>query len=76
MTDNPLNFLHYKRGSQRKDAKLTEDDVRLIRAMIEERRLLKEQLQRITSQRIAEKFEVSINTIYSISQEKAWLHVD
>lgn len=76
MKDNPLNSLHYKRGSERKDAKLTENDVRLIREMLDERKRLKSQLKLISSKTLAEKFEVSVHTIHAISQEKTWLHVD
>lgn len=52
--------------SRHSTAKLTEDDVVLIRALLEEG---------LTPMQIAEKFEVTKHTIYRIQRKEIWDHV-
>jgi len=75
MIDDPLNRLSVTRGSQRYNAKLTEEDVTLIRQLIRDREHHREQLRRLTNRAIAEKFDVTHSCIDKISAGEAWIHV-
>jgi len=63
-----------RRGSQLTWSKLTEEDVALIRAMVEEREEMKQKLRNVTNAKIAEKFGVHIRTIDRITQGRGWSH--
>ncbi len=56
------------------NAKLTEDDVRLIRALVEERAMHLAEARKLTDAAIAEKFEVHPNTIWKVYRT-SWTHV-
>jgi hypothetical protein len=75
MKDDVLNRTKVKRGSQLPWAKLTEDDVALIRAMVDEREATKARLRDVTNAKIAEKFGVHVRTIDRVTTGEGWGHV-
>ncbi len=75
MIDNPLNRLACKRGSQLPWAKLDEQKVADIMALIERRDELKAELREMTNAAIAKRYGVHIRTIDRISNGEAWGHV-
>ena len=75
MTDNPLNRLHCKRGSQLPQAKLDEDDVAQIRELVRHRDRLLAEARTLRNADIAEKFGVAKCTIDKIVYCGGWGHV-
>lgn len=75
MVDDPLNRLAVKRGSELPHAKLTEDDVRLILALVAERDELRRRAKQLTNREIAKKFGVHRRTVDKISAGETWIHV-
>lgn len=75
MKDNPLNRTKARRGEQLSHAKLTDDDVRLIRDFVDEREKLKARLKGMTNASIAEKFGVHTRTIDRVTTGENWGHV-
>ena len=75
MTDNPLNRTKVKRGSGLPHSKLTEEDVILIRELINQRNELLAQSRSLSNAIIAEKFGVHCRTIDRISSGENWIHV-
>ena len=73
--DDPLNRLKVKRGSELPWAKLTEQDIQLIRELVEERERLKAQARALTNARIAEKFGVHVRTVDRVTAGETWGHV-
>ena len=63
------------RGSRHWNAKLTEEDVELILALNSERLRLKEELSRVTTTAMADKFGVSVSVICRIASGHDWTHV-
>ena len=63
------------RGSKHWNSKLTEEDVELILALNQERLRLKEELSRVTTTAMAEKFGVSGSVICRICSGNDWVHV-
>jgi len=55
--------------------KLTEDDVRLIYALIDERNRLMKQAKDLSNAKIAEKFEVDKTTIGKLERGEIWTDV-
>ena len=55
--------------------KLTEDDVRLIRAMHDERKRLAKDMSELTCNAIANKFDISPSTVHEITSGYIWKHV-
>jgi len=55
--------------------KLTEDDVRLIRALCDERDILLAQAAKVSDRKLAEKFEVAPSTIYAVAKRQKWASV-
>jgi len=70
-----MSILHVKRGSELPWAKLTEEDVSLIRELVRERDALKAQLRELTNAKIAEKFGVHVRTIDRVTTYEGWRHV-
>lgn len=70
-----MSILHVKRGSELPWAKLTEEDVSLIRELVREREALKAQLRELTNAKIAEKFGVHVRTIDRVTTYEGWRHV-
>lgn len=72
-TDRP----YLPRGSKHHNAKITEDDVRLIIELDRERRRAKEKLDSLSQRAIAEKFGISKQRVWEIvnSRDGAWGHV-
>ena len=68
----PINPI---RGSAHCNAKLTEDDVRLILSAADERKKLLAEAYQLSNSKLAEKFEVSKHTVEKISQGRSWAHV-
>jgi len=62
-------------GSMNYFAKLTEEDVMLIRELIKEREEARKKASSLSNKKIAEKFEVSQWTINLISAGRTWTHV-
>lgn len=62
-------------GARNANAKLSHDDVRLIRALIRERNRLMEEANKLTRQKIAEKFGIKPVTVSKISQHYTWANV-
>lgn len=61
-----------KRGSQLPHAKLDEDDVRLVRELVDERERHKAIAAALTNRKIAEKFGVHVRTIDRITAGNGW----
>ena len=59
----------------KRTCKLTEDDIRLIRALTDEREKLLEAASRVSDRALAEKFDVSKSTIHCIAKRQKWVHV-
>ena len=76
MIDDPMNRTHAKRGTDLPQSRLTDDDVRTIRALIEHRADLLRQAKQLTNKRIADKYGVHFRTIDRISSGETWGHVD
>ena len=64
-----------QRGADRYNAKLSEDDVRLIRALVAERERLLTEARKLTDAKIAAKFEIHENTVWKVRQKASWIHV-
>lgn len=75
MKDDPLNRTKVKRGSQLPQSKLTESDIELIRLILHERGIMKNQLKQITNKSLAEKFGVHQRTIDKVVVGESWVHV-
>lgn len=75
MKDDPLNRLKTKRGEELPHAKLTNQDVKNIRALINYREGIKAEASELSNKKIAEKFEVHVRTIDRISSGENWAHV-
>lgn len=75
MIDDPLNRLKAKRGEQLPQSRLADEDVILIRQLVEERNKLKAQIAELTSAKIAEKFDVHSRTIDRIIAGHGWTHI-
>lgn len=75
MKDDVLNRVKVKRGIQLPHAKLSEDDVRLIRELMSEREYHKRQAAQLTNAKIAEKFGVHVRTIDRVTNGENWGHV-
>lgn len=75
MIDNVLNRLHMKRGTDLPHAKLNDDKVREIRAIVDERNILKEKLKTMSNAAMAKQYGVHIHTIERITSGENWGHV-
>ena len=75
MIDDCLNRTKVKRGSELKWAKLTEDDVRLINAAVDERNRLRMEAKQLSNKSLAEKFGVSLRTMDRVTSGETWGHV-
>lgn len=64
-----------KKGSEHYRAKLTEDDVRLIRDAVEHRRGLLAEANKLSDKNLAEKMGVTRSAIGRIAYGNAWSHV-
>ena len=64
-----------KRGENHYAAKLTNDDVRHIRALVEERRALAKRLSALSNRSIAEKFDVTTSCIERVIYGQTWTHI-
>lgn len=71
----PATYATAPRGMQHYRAKLTDDDVRLIRAAAARRRELLNEAARLSTRVLAEKFEVAPTTIERIVYRERWSHV-
>lgn len=63
------------RGESLPQSKLTDDDVRLILASVEERERLKEEARQLSNKSLADKFGVHYRTIERLVQGHTWSHV-
>lgn len=72
---NLLDFKITPFGSDSPNAKLTADDVRHIRALLDEQAKLRERLRHLSAAAIAEKFDISPRTVYAIAAEDRYTEV-
>ena len=63
-------------GEDHYAARLTEADVRLIRALGEERSRLLQSARKLSNATLAEKFDVSVRTIERVLDRSRWGHVE
>jgi hypothetical protein len=75
MIDDSMNRLKVKRGSQLPHAKLSEDDVSLIRQLVDERERHREEAAKLTNAKLAKKFGVHVRTIDRFTAGEGWGHV-
>lgn len=76
MKDDPLNRLKVKRGMDLPWSKMTDDDIREIRSLVETRERVKHDLKRMTNAAIAKRYGVHVRTIDRITQGETWGHVE
>jgi len=76
MIDDPLNRTKVKRGEELPQSRLTDDDVRTIRELIDQRSELLRQARELSNRKIAEKFGVHFRTIDRIATGETWGHVE
>lgn len=70
-----MNAANHSRGERHYRAKLTEDDVRLIREAAEYRAKLLAEAASLSNASLAEKFDVTPSAIGRILYNGAWGHV-
>lgn len=71
------SYKNVLRGTKLPQAKLSEEDVKLIRSLhAEGQRIYQHYLQTMTSSALALKFEVSKYTIHKIITRETWSHVE
>ena len=75
MIDDCLNRTKVKRGSELSWSKLTEDDVRLINAAVDERNRLRMEAKQLSNKSLADKFGVSLRTMDRVTSGETWGHV-
>jgi cytoplasmic iron level regulating protein YaaA (DUF328/UPF0246 family) len=75
MTDDPLNRIKVKRGSQLPHAKLNEAKVAQIRRLIERRKRLLAEAKKLTNANLAKLYHVSKRAIDRINTGESWSHV-
>jgi transcription initiation factor IIF auxiliary subunit len=63
------------RGSAHHNAKLNEDDVRLVLQLVAERDYHLAEAKKLTNEEIAKKFDVHVRTIDRVTQRSGWIHV-
>ena len=63
------------RGTDHPNAKLTDDDIRLIRECVAERERLREEARQLSNEALAQKFDVSQRTIDRVTQCRGWIHI-
>lgn len=63
------------RGEAHYKAKLTESDVRLLRALAEERRALLDRLAALSNRALAGKFDVTERCVERVLYGQTWTHV-
>jgi hypothetical protein len=63
------------RGIDHPNAKLTPDDLRLIKNLVAEREKLLQQAKKLTNAIIAQKFDVHPNTIDRVARRQIYYHV-
>ena len=67
--------INISRGTDHHNAKLTDDDIRLIRECVAERERLREEARQLSNESLAQKFDVSLRTIDRVTQCRGWIHV-
>lgn len=75
MIDDSMNRIKVKRGMDLPQSRLTDEDVRLIRALVEERERHREEAAKLTNAKLAEKFGVHVRTIDKVTAGENWGHV-
>lgn len=75
MVDDPINRTKVKRGSDLPHSKLTDDDVRMILQIVEDREEMKRVLKGMTNAAIAHKFGVHVRSIDRVVTGETWGHV-
>ena len=76
MKDDPMNCTKVLRGEQLPWARLTDEDVRLIRQLDEERKRHAEAAKELSRAKVAEKFGVHQRTIENVLRRTTWSHVE
>ena len=75
MKCDATNRYKVKRGVELPQSKLTDDDVRNIRALVEYREKVKRELAGLTNAALAEKFDIHTRSIEKIVARETWGHV-
>jgi hypothetical protein len=75
MIDDPLNRLSVKKGQDLPHAKLTDDDVRWIRRMVERRERLREEANKLSNANLAKQLGLHKNTVGRVTAGENWGHV-
>lgn len=70
------NKSYYERNKHKITPGLTADDVSLIRAMVREADRLKAEMSQLTTEAIAEKFDVKPSVVQRIRSGKSWPGVE
>ncbi len=65
----------HKFGENHSNSKLNNEDVLLIKQLVEERKILKQKFKNLSDENIAKKFSVSRSAIRDIREGKRWGHV-
>lgn len=63
------------RGEKLPQAKLTDDDIRLIWQCVAERERLRKEAAELSNAALARKFDISIRTMDRITQRRGWIHL-
>jgi hypothetical protein len=74
-TNNPLRSLRAVRGEAIHTAKLCENDILVIREIVEYRNKLRAELSAITNKSLAVKYDVHQRTIDKVTSGFTWGHI-
>lgn len=61
-----------RRGERHYKHKITREDVRLMRQLVDERARLLAEAKKLTDAKIAEKFDVHPNTVWKVTRYESW----
>ena len=67
--------INISRGTDHHNAKLTDDDIRLILDCVAERERLIAEARKLTNAELAKKFDVHFRTIDRVTSGRGWAHV-
>ena len=70
-----IEFERSTKGSKHHNAKVTEEDVKLILELYEEGQIIRKRLQSLSMKGIGEKFGIKPQTVYDIVSGRSWRHV-
>jgi len=76
MIDDPLNRTKALRGQDCAAAKLTDENVRFIRRMVERRKRLRDEANRLSNKGLAKILNVHYRTVDRVIAGENWTHVE